>query len=84
MIDTSKIRIYGTGIGPDVSANRSVSFIIDPQNVGSVKKIHSQLHHHNGTPVNVTLVDNGNETLTASYVAPEAGLYEVGLFTQKL
>ncbi|KAM3726784.1 Filamin-A [Dirofilaria immitis] len=80
MIDASKIRIYGPGVGFDVRANRSVSFIIDPQNVGSVKKIHSQLHHRDGTPVNVALVDNGNETLTATYTAPEAGLYELALY----
>ncbi|EFO21517.1 hypothetical protein LOAG_06969 [Loa loa] len=79
MIDASKIRIYGAGIGPDVHATRPVAFIIDPQNVGSVEKIRSQLYHQNGTPVNVALVDNGNETLTASYVAPEAGLYELTL-----
>lgn len=79
-----KVRIYGAGTGPDVYANRSVSFIIDPQNVVNIKKIHVQLHHQNGMPVNVSLVENGNETLTASYTAPQGGLYQVTCFTQKL
>lgn len=77
MIDASKIRIYGTGVGSDVHANRRVSFIIDPQDTGIVKKIHSELLHRDGTRVNVALVDNGNETLTANYTAPEIGPYEV-------
>ncbi|OZC08192.1 hypothetical protein X798_04808 [Onchocerca flexuosa] len=80
MIDASRIRIYGTGVGSDVHANRKVSFIIDPQDTGIVKKIHSELHHRDGTRVNVALVDNGNETLTANYTAPETGPYELVLY----
>uniref|UniRef100_A0A8R1XX00 Calponin-homology (CH) domain-containing protein n=1 Tax=Onchocerca volvulus TaxID=6282 RepID=A0A8R1XX00_ONCVO len=80
MIDASKIRIYGTGVGSDVHANRRVSFIIDPQDTGIVKKIHSELLHRDGTRVNVALVDNGNETLTANYTAPEIGPYELVLY----
>uniref|UniRef100_A0A158Q7V9 Calponin-homology (CH) domain-containing protein n=1 Tax=Elaeophora elaphi TaxID=1147741 RepID=A0A158Q7V9_9BILA len=80
VVDTSKVRIYGAGIGPDIFVDQLVSFIIDPQNVGNVKKIHAQLRHQNGTLVNVALVRNGNETLTASYTAPEAGLYELSLY----
>lgn len=82
VIDMSKIRMYGAGIGPDIHANQLVSFTIDSKNVGNMKKIHSQLNHQNGTSVNVALVDNGDETLTASYIAPEPGLYEVVFIVQ--
>ncbi|VDM17420.1 unnamed protein product, partial [Wuchereria bancrofti] len=80
IIDPSKIRIYGNGIGPNIHANRSVSFIIDPQKVGTVKRFDSKLYHENGTPVNVALIDNGDETLTASYTAHEAGLHKLVLY----
>uniref|UniRef100_A0A915Q2T4 Calponin-homology (CH) domain-containing protein n=1 Tax=Setaria digitata TaxID=48799 RepID=A0A915Q2T4_9BILA len=80
MIDASKIRIYGTGLGSGVHANQPVSFIIDPQNSGDVGKIRLQMHGQDGTPVNISLIDNGNETLTANYIASEAGLYELVLY----
>ncbi|VDK87865.1 unnamed protein product [Litomosoides sigmodontis] len=80
MCDINKVQIYGAGIGPDIYANQLVRFTIDSQNVDNVKKIHSKLYHQNGASVNVSLVDNGNRTLTASYIAPEVGLYELGLY----
>ncbi|VDO46788.1 unnamed protein product, partial [Brugia timori] len=80
IIDPSKIRIYGIGIGPNIHANRLVSFVIDPQKVGTVKRFDSKLHHENGTPVNVALIDNGDETLIASYTPHEAGLHKLALY----
>ncbi|VIO86121.1 Filamin/ABP280 repeat family protein [Brugia malayi] len=80
IIDPSKIRIYGIGIGPNIHANRLVSFVIDPQKVGTVERFDSKLHHENGTPVNVALIDNGDETLIASYTPHEAGLHKLALY----
>lgn len=79
MNDINKVQIYGAGIGPDIYANQLVRFTIDAQNVDNVKKIRSKLYRQSGTSMNVSLVDNGNRTLTASYIAPEVGLYEVVL-----
>lgn len=80
MVDTSRIRLHGVGIGSDVHVNQPVSFVIDPEGSRVIKNVSVVVRSRDGIPVDVDLVSSQDGTFTATYVAPKAGPYEVILF----
>ncbi|KAI1892165.1 hypothetical protein AGOR_G00130460 [Albula goreensis] len=79
MVDSSKVRCEGPGLGPGVRANVPQNFTVDASKSGGVAPLQVEVKGPKGVQEPVEVVDAGDQTHTVRYMPPREGPYSISV-----